>query len=92
MRNITSASYEHGQIVAVCDDGSLWIGMIRRLDEDDNLWRSSGRPSSSETSDLIVEWKPLNGPPDGEPWFQNKSRWDKIEEQIRANEQESQRR
>ena len=80
MRNVTSASYEQGLILAVCDDGTLWFGRVARLDD------------HSEPNDLIVEWKPLNGPPDGEPWFENKSMWDRIEEKIRAQQQDIDRR
>ena len=75
MRNIVHASYEQGLVLATCDDGSLWLGAIRQIDD------------HSEPNDLIVEWKPLNGPPDGEPWFENKSMWDRFEERIRAQQQ-----
>lgn len=63
------------ELIAVCDDGTMWLGNLLRLKD------------ASEPNDLIVEWKPLNGPPDGEPWFKNKSLWDRIEETLRHENQ-----
>jgi hypothetical protein len=70
MRTITTATFERGQILAVCDDGTIWLGLVR---------------SSSEADDLIVEWKPLNSPPDGDPFADKRSIWDKIEDDLRDN-------
>jgi hypothetical protein len=69
MRTITTATFERGQIVAVCDDGTLWIGQMR----------------SSDDEEIIVEWKPLNSPPDGDPFADKRSIWDKIEDDLRDN-------
>lgn len=71
MRTITSVSYEQGLVLAVCDDGTFWMGKIRHDEE------------ASEPNDLIVEWKPLNSPPDGDPFIDNRDRWDKLEETFR---------
>ena len=70
MRRIVSQSYRDGIISAVCDDGTFWLGLVRSKE-------------SSDDDNLIVEWKPLNSPPDGDPFVDKRSRWDKIEDKIR---------
>lgn len=71
MRTIVNQSYRRGVVTVVCDDGTFWIGSISKDEK------------ASEPNDLIVEWKPLNSPPDGDPFADNRSRWDKLEEKIR---------
>ena len=57
-------------ILACCDDGTLWVG---RLVEE-----------VIDTVHPVVEWKPLNGPPDGE-FFAKKAKpfWDRFEEKLK---------
>lgn len=75
MRTIVNQSYRAGVVTVVCDDGTFWIGRISRVDESE----------TSDNDDLIVEWKPLNSPPDGDPFYDNRSDIDKLEDEIRAN-------
>ena len=75
MRNVIQIiSTDKKTILAVCDDGTLWQGEIVNEKENNN------------ETDLIVKWKPLNSPPDGQPWFEReKDRWEKLEERIRRD-------
>lgn len=70
MRTIVNQSYRQGVVTVVCDDGTFWIGQVRKNEK------------PSEPNDLIVEWKPLNSPPDGDPFADKRDIWDKIEEKI----------
>ncbi len=55
-------------ILGVMDDGTLWMGDLKISGEE--------HP--------VVEWKPLNGPPDGE-YFTKAAKpfWDRLEERMR---------
>jgi len=55
-------------ILGVMDDGTLWLGDLKISGEEIP----------------VVEWKPLNGPPDGE-YFTKMAKpfWDRLEEKLR---------
>jgi len=65
-------------VIAVCDDGTLWHGMMS-YDYKDEF--------TTTEKDLIVQWTQLNTPPDGDHLPKDtRGRWDKIEEQIREED------
>jgi len=73
---------EREEFIGVSDDGLIWYGKLREL----TRARAKEIGGSVKEGDRFVEWKALNGPPDGDPpWRKKLKFWDAMEKYYASN-------
>lgn len=80
-RQLKHIAYDHErqEVLALDESGLIWFGKLRQLSKFDE---DAGE--TLETDDHVIEWQPIQGPPDGVHYTEAKlSFWDDMEKRAR---------